>query len=653
MRKLMVFGFSFFLVLSVSIYGVNLIQNPGFENWTSGNPDNWSYDSGDIIYQNGDTVHSGSYSARVVVTTGTQSNTDFYTDTINVSPSTDYTYSFWVFHTDTTIKARLGLWYYDDKDSFLGNHYDPYSTAGTAWQQLSYSFTTDTNVAKVICDIRFYDQTGFTDSAVVFVDDADLEGAATGNNPPTISNITRSPAYPDSGQIVNVSANITDDYGLSDEKMYYKYNNNSYTAVAKDSVSGSTFYFHAPGGNTNDTLFYYIYAVDDSSASSYSDTFSVVIGNQPVVGGDSILFDFTKDEDAGNADWTIDDNMPYPSPSNPTSESDWLGAISSWGYELDTAGYFVATLPHDSAITYGNTSHPLDLSHFKVFIVCEPQDPFSYAEKKAIYDFMRDGGGVFFVSDHNSSDRNNNGWDAVRVFNDMGLKDSVGIHCDTTGESYNGISDSSTNYDTGSPGDPIFHGPYGDITGPLCFHAGSTMKIDTLLGALGEVWYSSVAVGANNGVMMATSHFGNGRIVLITDSSPADDSTGNSGNALYDGWNEGDDRLFFLNGTVWLTGYGTAGIINNKIGDIKNNFAIKILNSIITKNAHINMSIMNPSGRRYKIDLYNIAGKRITNLYTGNYNGNLNVKISKIIPGIYFIRANVAGSKSSKVIVIK
>lgn len=108
---------------------------------------------------------------------------------------------------------------------------------------------------------------------------------------------------------------------------------------------------------------------------------------------------------------------------------------------------------------------------------------------------------------------------------------------------------------------------------------------------------------------MATSHFGNGRIILITDSSPADDSTGNSGNTLYDGWNEGDDRLFFLNGTVWLTGYnGPAGVIKN-INDGTKYFSMKISNNIIKDKGNIKLNIENLEGIKYKISLYNIAGK--------------------------------------------
>ncbi len=53
----------------------------------------------------------------------------------------------------------------------------------------------------------------------------------------------------------------------------------------------------------------------------------------------NILFDYTKDQRAGNADWVIDTNYPVPSPSNPGSESDWAGAISAWGYAMYLDGH--------------------------------------------------------------------------------------------------------------------------------------------------------------------------------------------------------------------------------------------------------------------------------------------------------------------------
>lgn len=56
------------------------------------------------------------------------------------------------------------------------------------------------------------------------------------------------------------------------------------------------------------------------------------------------LFDYTKNETAGNADWIIDGDYPYPQPSNPTSPTDWDRGISSWGYALYKMGHEVVTL---------------------------------------------------------------------------------------------------------------------------------------------------------------------------------------------------------------------------------------------------------------------------------------------------------------------
>ena len=52
-----------------------------------------------------------------------------------------------------------------------------------------------------------------------------------------------------------------------------------------------------------------------------------------------VLFDNTKAETAGNADWIIDTSQPIPSPSitgvtASTAENYWTGALSSWGVAL-------------------------------------------------------------------------------------------------------------------------------------------------------------------------------------------------------------------------------------------------------------------------------------------------------------------------------
>ncbi len=277
------------------------------------------------------------------------------------------------------------------------------------------------------------------------------------------------------------------------------------------------------------------------------------------------LFDYTKDETAGNADWTIDDDFPYPYPTYPSSGDDWLGGISDWGYDLWVSGHEVATLPPGSSITYGDTNNPLDLSNFDVFIVCEPQVPFTQDEINAILAFVENGGGLFMVSDHNASDRNNNGWDSPHIWNEF--EQYFGIHFHVTGDPNNSVSIHPNYNVSNDPGDSVIHGEYGDVSA-MSFYAATVMSLDLSVNPTleGHVWYDGV-----NGsqVMFATGRYGRGKIAALTDSSPVDDGTGRPGNNLYDGWTERgvDNREAVLNASVWLAG-GTSSNIPPFVGNI-------------------------------------------------------------------------------------
>lgn len=62
----------------------------------------------------------------------------------------------------------------------------------------------------------------------------------------------------------------------------------------------------------------------------------------------------------------------------------------------------------------------------------------------------------------------------------------------------------------------------------------------------------------NTGAFFVTSAFGKGRVAFWGDSSPIDDGTGQSGNTLYDGWNDSGatNAALALNATAWLAGSG-------------------------------------------------------------------------------------------------
>lgn len=282
----------------------------------------------------------------------------------------------------------------------------------------------------------------------------------------------------------------------------------------------------------------------------------------PAFAAKKALFDNTHAQTAGNADWIIDTDQPLPVPdqstvTQATPETYWTGANSSWGIAMVKRGYQVATLTSSFGITYQNPANPYDLSNYDVFIVNEPNTKFTSAESTAVWNYVRDGGGLFVISDHNASDRNNDGFDSPHIWNLMDAQQLWGVHFGVAGDANNSISQTSTNKNT-SPTDPIINGSAGIATG-IAFHAGTTMTLNTAANAsvTGDVWMNTATNGGTTGAMVAHSTYGTGRIVFVSDSSPADDGTGSSG-TVFNGWAEVADSLIFLNGTLWATRTGGA-----------------------------------------------------------------------------------------------
>jgi len=279
------------------------------------------------------------------------------------------------------------------------------------------------------------------------------------------------------------------------------------------------------------------------------------------------LFDNTKAETAGNADWQIDTDQPIPLPAQSgigpaTPRTYWLGAISSWGVDLVKRGYTVATLTTAYGITYQNAGNPYDLSNYDVFIVPEPNSLFTSAEATAILNYVRDGGGLVAVSDHGQSDRNGDGQDSPMIWNAMDPAHLLGVSCAVYNEANNNITQTSTNVNA-SASDSITRGPEGTVTG-FAFHNGTTFTLYPSVNpsVRGEVWMTGLSQTSTTGLMAASSVYGNGRFVIAGDSSPADDGSATAGNSsIYDGWGEAGatDSTFFMNATIWATRRSTAG----------------------------------------------------------------------------------------------
>ncbi|WP_370409496.1 hydrolase [Streptomyces fradiae] len=275
-----------------------------------------------------------------------------------------------------------------------------------------------------------------------------------------------------------------------------------------------------------------------------------------------VLFDNSKAETAGNADWIIGTGQPDPltQDATPTVETDWTGAISAWGVALQKTGrYSLKTLPSGGTITYGTTA-ATDLQNFDTFVLPEPNIRLSASEKTAVMKFVQNGGGLFLVSDHTVADRNNDGWDALAIINDLMTNNGVD-NTDPFGFSVDVLNIQTDNPRAiSSSTDPVLNGAFGKVTGSI-IRSGTTATLKpadnpSVKGLVYRTGYSG-----NTGAFFATSTFGSGRVAFWGDSSPIDDGTGQSGNTLYDGWNDpaGTNAALALNATDWLSEASTDG----------------------------------------------------------------------------------------------
>ena len=308
-----------------------------------------------------------------------------------------------------------------------------------------------------------------------------------------------------------------------------------------------------------------------------------------------ILYDATKAEMAGNADWVIDADVfnlganssgamvtgrgnesnpqRFPTPdqsgvTSSTAETFWTGSLSSWAIDMVKLGYQVETLPYNGNITYGNAGNVQDLSNYKVFIVDEPNIIFSASEKTALMNFVQNGGGLFIVGDHDVSDRNGDGNDSPHIWNDFFT--SNGVHANPFGMTFDYQDYSQTTSNVANiASDSCLHGPLGNAT-QMQISGGTTMTLSTADNATvrGLIYKTGASTTGTNNVFFARARYGNGKVCALGDSSPTDDGTGDTNDQLYTGYLQeagGSHRKLLVNSTVWLAAGSTSmGIDNNE-----------------------------------------------------------------------------------------
>ena len=397
--------------------------------------------------------------------------------------------------------------------------------------------------------------------------------------------------------------------------------------------------------------------------------------NTSIFAQNKILFDATKAEMAGNADWIIDadvhnvlfnstTHLPYASAtttgdSNPqrfptptqsginasTSENYWQGGISYWAVDCAKKGYLVETLPFNGSITYGNPSNLQDLSNYKTFVVDEPNILFSTAEKTALLNFVSNGGSLFLISDHDVSDRNNDGYDSPHIWNDFFNTNGSAIN--PFGITFDSADFSQTTSNIPNlPTDPLLHGTAGNVT-QVKYSNGTTMTLNISANSTvkGVVYKTGALNTGLLNVMCAYGTYGSGKFVAIGDSSLPDDGTGDSNDTLYDGYitdANGNHQRLIMNSTIWL-------MTTTLNADYPiNNFSLIIAPNPIENNSLI-FSFNLDQTDKVNYSISDTLGREIKSYSTNSFsigNNNETIDIQNLKSGIYFLSIKTATKQS-------
>lgn len=421
----------------------------------------------------------------------------------------------------------------------------------------------------------------------------------------------------------------------------------------------------------------------------YKIIFTFLILNSSISNAQNkILFDATKAEMCGSADWIIDadanniyfnstTHIPYvssgsttgasnpqriPSPAqsgitSSTSETYWNGALSAMAVDCAKQGYTVESLPFNGAITYGNSSNPQDLSNYKVFVVDEPNSVFSASEKAAIINFVANGGGLMMVSDHTISDRNNDGIDSPDIWNDLMTNNTVqnnpfGITFDLAN-----ITGSSTTINPlgiTSPYYTILHGTFG-VPSQVYWSNGTTMTLNTANNSSvkGIIFKSGSSTSGTSNVFAAAASYQSGKVFAVGDSSILDDGTGDPNDNLYTGYTvdaNGNHQKLLMNAMIWLMTTNTAATNEN----IFDSYHFTIAPNP-TQDKQLQFSFTFDEVQNATITIYDALGRIVKTQPLNQLNSGINyqtIDASNIESGLYICKLSTSiGSKILQVVI--
>ncbi|KJY88387.1 endonuclease I [Vibrio neptunius] len=283
------------------------MTNGDFEQWSSSSPTGWNtIDSGISVSQETSIVKSGNSAAKVTVNTGTQSNTDFQ-QSVNVVSGQTYRFSVSVYHTQGNVKARLYV------DGY--QNYSVPSQTGQ-WQDIAYSYTAS-STKSINVGLRFYDESGFEGSEVVYIDNFQPFDGAVTPPPATCSHHDLSFKL------------TTDSYGS--ETSWTLKNSNNQTLFSGSNYGNNASYEKAMCVESGSYVFEILDSYGDGiCCSSGNGSYTLASNGQTLASGG----EFTN---ASQHAFTLGSSNPDPEP--PTSSDYYKSAEGKTGYALKTALY--------------------------------------------------------------------------------------------------------------------------------------------------------------------------------------------------------------------------------------------------------------------------------------------------------------------------
>jgi hypothetical protein len=383
-----------------------------------------------------------------------------------------------------------------------------------------------------------------------------------------------------------------------------------------------------------------------------------------------ILFDATKAESAANADWVIDadvhnlswnpngctscggnesnaQRLPTPTQTAVTSstpETYWEGSLSAWAIDCVKKGYWVETLPFGTAITYG-TTNAQDLSNYNIYVVDEPNILFTSAEKTALMHFILNGGSLFMISDHDGSDRNNDGYDSPAVWNDFITNNGVSNNAFGFKLALENFSGTFTNT-VNAPSDSMLHGPFGNVTEVQWANGTSINLFPSQNASVKAVVYRNGVGQADTAALFAYARVGCGKVAVITDSSPEDDGTGDpNDNSLYNGYTSdaaGNHQKLLMNAMVWLAARTCSTPVNS--------YAARIEPGLIPNPAS-NEARISSTDEHASVELYNLSGQKLS-VETRKSGTDIVVDLTAIPAGLYTCKIYTGGEVFARKLII-